>query len=205
MEQEEAPESPASRQAVHRNQRDLDARKTAVEAEIAATQRRIAAAAVAERSALQAKAAELQSELDLVNARRNLLNNMAEFAHETDANGSGVSALREHINAIAASIPAAESAAVVPDGSAEPQANAAGGIGSAAPLTTGEQVSAISFTPRKRPRAQPVTGSIMTSTRVSLPPGGLGALATRLRRAISRPCYQNASGAHSPVSVPTSR
>ncbi len=42
-----------------------------------------------------------------MNARRNLLNNMMEFAHETDANGSGVSALDDHINAIAASIPAA--------------------------------------------------------------------------------------------------
>jgi hypothetical protein len=37
---------------------------------------------------------------------------MMELAHETDANGSGVSALKEHINAIAASIPAAASNAM---------------------------------------------------------------------------------------------
>jgi small-conductance mechanosensitive channel len=101
------PDPAASPQALLTSQRDLDARRAAVQAEIAATQRQLAGAEGTERSELQAKAAELQSELDLVNARRNLLNNMVEFAHETDANGSGVSALKEHIDAIAASIPAA--------------------------------------------------------------------------------------------------
>src|SRR5687767_5704476 len=83
MEQEEALDSPASPQALQRSQRDLDARRASIESEIAATERQVAGAEVAERSELQAKIAELQSELDLVNARRNLLNNMAEFAHET--------------------------------------------------------------------------------------------------------------------------
>ena len=97
----------ASPLALQRNQAQLDARRDAVDAEIETAERELAAAAAAERGELQAKIAELRSELDLVNARRNLLNNMAELAIETDANGSGVSALREHINAIAASIPAA--------------------------------------------------------------------------------------------------
>jgi small-conductance mechanosensitive channel len=142
MEQEEAPESPASPQALQRSQRDLDARKAAIETEIAATQRQVAGAEVAERGALQEKVAELQSELDLVNARRNLLNNMAEFAHETDANGSGVSTLREHINAIAASIPAASGAMPGADFTETPPTAAAVG---AAPLTTGEQVGVRRF------------------------------------------------------------
>lgn len=107
MEQSELPEQANSPQALQRSQTELDARRTAIRAEIAEAQRELAAAPAAERANVQAKLAELQSELDLVNARRNLLNNMEEFAHETDANGSGVSALREHINAIAASIPAA--------------------------------------------------------------------------------------------------
>ena len=51
------------------------------------------------------KLAELQSELDLVNARRNLLDTMSQFANQSDANGSGASALKAHIDAIAASIP----------------------------------------------------------------------------------------------------
>ena len=119
MEQEDAPETATSPQALLRDQRELDARRTAIQTEIAATQRQLAAAEAAERGALQAKVAELQSELDLVNARRNLLNNMVELAHETDANGSGVSALKEHINAIAASIPAAASDAMPELGAAE--------------------------------------------------------------------------------------
>ena len=110
MEQSDAPDASGSPQALQRSQRDLDARRATIQAEIATTQRQLAGAEADERSALQAKVAELQSELDLVNARRNLMNSMVEFAHETDANGSGVSALREHINAIAASIPAASGA-----------------------------------------------------------------------------------------------
>ena len=61
-------------------------------------------------------------------------NNMVDFAHETDANGSGVSTLKEHINAIAASIPAASGA--MPElGAAEAQAGAAGTGGAAPPST----------------------------------------------------------------------
>jgi small-conductance mechanosensitive channel len=96
-----------SPQALQSNLQQLDARRAALRAEIAATERQATAAEGDERRQLQAKAAELESELDLINARRNLLDTMNQFAHESDANGSGVSALREHINAVAASIPAA--------------------------------------------------------------------------------------------------
>jgi small-conductance mechanosensitive channel len=93
--------------ALQREQRDREARGEKLQADLAAAQRQLGEAKGDERSMLQARIGELQSELDLVNARRNLLNNMLEFAHETDANGSGVTALKDHINAIAASIPAA--------------------------------------------------------------------------------------------------
>ena len=144
MEQQEAPETPTSPQALRRDQRNLDARRTAIQAEITATQRQVAGAETEERGALQAKVAELQSELDLVNARRNLLNNMVDLAHETDANGSGVSTLREHINAIAASIPAANAGAMPELASADAQAGTAG-VGNAAPSPTIEQVGARRF------------------------------------------------------------
>jgi small-conductance mechanosensitive channel len=94
-------------QALQRDQAELDSRKSALEAEIATARRELAAAAGDERNMRQERVAELQSELDVVNARRNLLNNMIELAHETDANGSGVTALKEHINVIEASLPAA--------------------------------------------------------------------------------------------------
>ena len=66
------------------------------------------------------------------------------FAHETDANGSGVSALKEHINAIAASIPAANAGAMPELAAAEAQAGTAG-VGNAAPSPTIEQVGARRF------------------------------------------------------------
>src|SRR5512134_1930633 len=73
MEQSEAPEQDNSPQALQKSQQELDARRATIQAEIADVRRQVGAAPAAERSALQAKLAELQSELDLVNARRNLL------------------------------------------------------------------------------------------------------------------------------------
>jgi small-conductance mechanosensitive channel len=140
LQQAAAADAALSPQALQRDYGDLDARRDALQAEIAATQRQLGAAETAERSMLQAKVAELQSELDLVNARRNLLNNMMDFAHETDANGSGVTALKDHIDAIAAAIPAASG--VMPElGAAEAGAPA---VVTAAPVSA-EQIGARRF------------------------------------------------------------
>ena len=114
---------PDSKTALQQNQKDLDARRASIQSEIAATQRQLPTAKPAERSELQSKISELQGELDLMNARRNLLKTMVEFAHETDANGSGVSALKEHINAIAASIPAAAIGSMPEIGAVDPAAS----------------------------------------------------------------------------------
>ena len=94
-----------------KNQKELDARRSAIQAEISTAQKQLAESPPAAQAALRSKLAELQSELELLSARRNLLSTMIELANETDANGSGVSALKEHINAIAASIPAATAGA----------------------------------------------------------------------------------------------
>jgi small-conductance mechanosensitive channel len=69
---------------------------------------------------------------------------MVEFAHETDANGSGVAALKEHISAIAAAIPAAVPGAMPEPGAADAQAGASA-TGSAAPPSGAEQVGARRF------------------------------------------------------------
>jgi small-conductance mechanosensitive channel len=86
--------------ALAQTQQELDARRTALQVAIAA-------AAGNKNSEVQARREELQGELDLVNARRNLLASMVQFEYQSDANGSGASALKEHIDAIAASIPSA--------------------------------------------------------------------------------------------------
>jgi small-conductance mechanosensitive channel len=143
LQQAAAADDPTSLQVLQRNQQALDTRRAAIQAEMTATQRQLAAAEAAQRDELQARLAELQSELDLVNARRNLLSTMQNFAHETDANGSGVSALRAHINAIAASIPAATAGAMPELGAADAQ-TAPAGVG-AAPAASAEPVGASRF------------------------------------------------------------
>jgi small-conductance mechanosensitive channel len=132
-----APDPSAHEQSLQEKQGELDKRRASIQSDIAAAQKDLPDAKAAERTELQAKIAELQSELELVNARRNMLGTMVQFARETDANGSGVSALKEHINAIAASIPAAAPGAMPELGAAEsaadmPAAAASGTLPSAA-------------------------------------------------------------------------
>jgi small-conductance mechanosensitive channel len=125
-------EATASSQSLNRVKKKLDQQRAAIRAQIDAV-RRQPTAPKQKKSDLQAKIAVLQGELDLLNARRNLLANMAQFASETDANGFGANALKAHIDAIAASIPSA-SAGSVPSATAStaassstPAASSAGG------------------------------------------------------------------------------
>jgi small-conductance mechanosensitive channel len=137
LKQDDAPDPSSSPQLLQKNQKELDARRGTIQAEIAAAQLQLDASKPPARGAIQAKLAELRSELDLVNARRNLLNTMLELARDTDANGSGISALKEHINAIAASIPAATAGAVTADG----QDGMAAMATAAAPPAAADQLS----------------------------------------------------------------
>src|SRR5436190_3638359 len=141
LKQDDAPDPASSPQLLLKNQKELDARRATIQAEIAAAQIQLDAAKPSARGAIQTKVAELRSELDLVNARRNLLNTMVELARDTDANGSGISALKEHINAIAASIPAATVAVTHAAGAADvPDGMAAVGSG-AAPASAADRGS----------------------------------------------------------------
>lgn len=106
----QASDEAASSQSLSRQQKKLDEQRTAIQAEIEAGRRQLAAAPKQNKSDLQAKISVLQGELDLINARRNLLTNMSQFANESDADGFGANALKAHIDAIAASIPAASGA-----------------------------------------------------------------------------------------------
>ncbi len=74
---------------------------------------------------------------------------MVDFEHDTDANGSGATALKEHINAIAASIPAAAPGAMpelgAPDASAAASSATAAGVRSAPTTQTAEAEGASRF------------------------------------------------------------
>jgi small-conductance mechanosensitive channel len=103
----QAAEEAASEQSLSQLRKRLDDRRASIQAEIEASRRQLAGTAKPDQAALQSRISVLQGQLDLVNARRNMLSNMAQFASETDATGFGANALKAHIDAIAASIPAA--------------------------------------------------------------------------------------------------
>lgn len=109
----------ASSQSQSRIRKHLDERRAAVQAEIESTRRDLASASAQAKAELQARISVLQGELDLINARRNLLANMAQFASQSDTNGFGANALKAHIDAIAASIPSATTGAASSNAAAE--------------------------------------------------------------------------------------
>ncbi|GFE87098.1 hypothetical protein GCM10011488_20520 [Steroidobacter agaridevorans] len=100
QEQQEA--SSPETESLTRIRKKLDEQRTELQGEIEGVRRQIAAASGKAREELQSRLSVLQSELDLINARRNLFANMTQYANEN----AGANALKAHIDAIAASIPA---------------------------------------------------------------------------------------------------
>jgi small-conductance mechanosensitive channel len=119
-----------SAQSVSKVQAKLDGQRKELQSEIESGRRQLAAAPNPD---LQARVSALQSELDLVNARRNMLANVAQFDSQSDTSGFGPNALKAHIDAIAASVPSASIGAAplrLASGaaaSAEPALDSAGG------------------------------------------------------------------------------
>jgi small-conductance mechanosensitive channel len=101
----------ASSQSLTQLHKKLDAQRASIQSEIEETRRRLSAAPAQDQAQLRARIAVLQGELDLVQARRNMLSHMTQFASQSDADGFGANALKAHIDAIAASIPAASGTA----------------------------------------------------------------------------------------------
>lgn len=95
-------------QTLSAQQKRLDAQRKAIQDEMAA----------GKKGETPEKLLELQGELDMVNARKNLLDTMAQFVNESDTRKANANALKAHIDAIAVSIPAAR----VPGAPAAPPA-----------------------------------------------------------------------------------
>jgi len=121
-----AADGPSPVQATDALQVKLKAQRQAITAEMNA-----AAGSTAER---QAKHSELQGELDMINARLNLLDNMQQFLSESNTKTASVTALKAHIDAIAASIPASP-LALPPATAASPATPATAKPGTPAPAT----------------------------------------------------------------------
>src|SRR5688500_4919051 len=131
-------EEAASSQSLSQVRKRLDEQRASIQAEIEATRRQLAAAPPAERATLQSRVSVLQGRLDLLNARHNMLANMAQFASETDTTGFGANALKAHIDAIAASIPAASG---TPLPVAQASADSASSPGAAESPVAGSSIS----------------------------------------------------------------
>jgi small-conductance mechanosensitive channel len=104
----------ASSPQIDELQKKLVVQRQKVESEMEATRRQLAAAGKADTRDLAEKLAELQGELAMMDARANLLDTMAQFVSQSDANSGSANALKAHIDAIAMSVP---TTAAVPTGS----------------------------------------------------------------------------------------
>jgi small-conductance mechanosensitive channel len=119
----------SSAQALSEQQKRLDAQRKAIQDEMQADRKLMAGG----KTELAAKLSELQGELDMVNARKNLLDTMSQFVNESDTKRAGASALKAHIDAIAVSIPSANLGAAAPAPAAVPGAAASPSSTSQAP------------------------------------------------------------------------
>ena len=119
----------SSAQALGNEQKKLDAQRQTIQAEMNTTRAALAASGKGGKADLAAKVSELQGELDMIDARKNLLATMGQFVNESDAKRASVSALKAHIDAIAASVPAASAGSAV----TQPGAAASSAASSAVP------------------------------------------------------------------------
>ncbi|MEP6548477.1 MAG: hypothetical protein ABJD53_13540 [Gammaproteobacteria bacterium] len=88
---------------------------TTVQTEIDSDRHLLANARPEKKNQLQAKISELQGELDLISARKSLLGTLSSFANQSDPNGSGGSALKAQIEAMAVAMPTAANATGTPN------------------------------------------------------------------------------------------
>ena len=96
-----------SPQALQQKEQSTAQRGDDIQKEMDSVRRALATAPAHARSDLNAKLLELQGELAMVKAQKNLLDTMSQFVYENDAQRANVTALKARIDAIAATIPAA--------------------------------------------------------------------------------------------------
>ncbi len=109
-----ADDASATSQTLAQRQKKLDAQTLAIQNELESTRQRLASAAKPAKPQLQAKLDELQGELDLIGAKKNILASMAGVVSGNGSGGSSVGALRSQIDAMAVALPASSGAAPAP-------------------------------------------------------------------------------------------
>ena len=101
-----AADSSTASEALTQKQSQLAAAHQSVQQEITTDRQQLAAGGKG-RQELEAKVSELQGELAMVDARKNLLDTMTEFVRDSDPKAANANALKGQIDAIAATVPGA--------------------------------------------------------------------------------------------------
>ena len=101
-----AADSGTASESLTQKQAQLAAARQSVQQEIATDRQQLASAGKGHQD-LAAKVSELQGELAMVDARKNLLDTMTEFVHDSDPKAANANALKGQIDAIAATVPGA--------------------------------------------------------------------------------------------------
>jgi small-conductance mechanosensitive channel len=107
-----AADTATSSQALIAQQKKLQAQRLQIQTEMDADRRQVAASPKGSKPDLAEKLSELQGELDMIDARKNLLDTMAQFVNDSDSKTAGANALKAHIDAIAVSVPTTGTTAV---------------------------------------------------------------------------------------------
>jgi small-conductance mechanosensitive channel len=115
----------AASQTLSRLQDKIAAQWTSLQAELDADRHQLAKAPAAQKRVLQAKISELQGELELINARKGLLDSMSAFADRGDAGGVDASALKAQIDAMAVTMSSSSKLGPASSGAAAPNAASA--------------------------------------------------------------------------------
>jgi small-conductance mechanosensitive channel len=94
----------SSTQALDGLLKKLQTQRLKLQSEMDADRRQLAGKSA--NTDLQMKLSELQGELDMIDARKNLLDTMSQFVSQSDSKTASANALKAHIDAIAMSVPA---------------------------------------------------------------------------------------------------
>ena len=132
LEEKSAEVTGASRRNLAEVQKQLDARRQVLQDQITGLKSQLISTAKDKKGEIEAKLGESQSELDLVNARRNMVSTMSQFVYQSDTSSASANSLKQHIDAIAASIPSSSNTPAASNaGGSAPATNAnAAGTGS---------------------------------------------------------------------------
>ncbi|HVN46126.1 MAG TPA: mechanosensitive ion channel domain-containing protein [Steroidobacteraceae bacterium] len=127
-----------SPQKLEQLERDTAQRSEALQKQMDSVRRTLATAPARTRSNLEARLAELQSELAMLKAQQNLFDTMTQFVDQNDAQRANVSALKARIDAIAATIPAATAANGAPTAAVSPSARGTAATGGSTTTVTAQ-------------------------------------------------------------------